>query len=102
MKKLLLVAFFTTMLAGCVVAPGPGGYDVDLAPPLPAVIELGPDPYYVYGGYYYYYHNNRWDYSRTSRGPWTELPRSHWPREVRHGGMGDHREREFRHEHEER
>jgi len=103
MKRLALVVLFAgLMLSGCVVAPAPPGYGGDVAPPLPAVIELGIDPYYSYGGFYYFYDHDRWHYSRHRGGPWTELPRSHWPKEIRRRGMEDHRGGEFRHEREER
>lgn len=100
MKRWVLAALFAVLLlAGCVIAPGPPGYEVEVAPPLPAIIELDVEPYYFQGGYYYYYHDSRWDYSRSRRGPWLELPRSHWPREIRRKGMEEHRDREFMHEH---
>jgi hypothetical protein len=91
MKNLLrfvFVAFFAAfMLSACLLSPGPGGYGVEVAPALPAVIELDvAQPYYYQSGYYYYYQGNRWQYSRARSGPWTELPRSHWPKEVRHRG----------------
>ncbi len=84
-RSVLALLFATFMLAGCVVAapPPPPGYEVEVAPPLPAVIELGVEPYYFYGGYYYFYDNDRWHFSRERKGPWRELPRSHWPREIR-------------------
>jgi len=97
MKSMTPVALFMTLvLTGCVVAPGRGGYGVDVAPALPAVIELDATPYYFHGGFYYLYHDNRWDYARTRNGPWQELPRSSWPREIRH--KGEHREKEYRYE----
>jgi len=85
---------------------------VEVAPALPAVVVLDADPYYYQGGYYYYYQGNRWQYSRARSGPWTELPRSHWPKEVRHRGGErnergrdrdrdrDDRDRDPRHDHE--
>ena len=85
--RILLVALFSAfMLTACVLSPGPGGYGVQVAPALPAVVELGAEPYYYHGGYNYYYQNDRWLYSKTRSGPWTELPRSHWPKEIRHSG----------------
>jgi hypothetical protein len=74
------------------VTPGPGGYGVEVAPALPAVVELGPEPYYQQYGYFYYYHNDVWHYSQSRNGPWNELPRSHWPRETRHEGRVHHHE----------
>lgn len=101
MKRTALAAFFAMfILGGCVVATSPPGYEVDVAPPLPAVIELQTEPYYYYSGYYYFYDNGYWRYSRSRSGPWTNLPRSHWPKEIRRGRMEEHREREFHHEHE--
>ena len=104
MKSLLsmvLVALFAAfMVAACVVTPGPGGYGVEVAPALPAVIELDvAEPYYYQSGFYYFYQGDRWHYSRSRSGPWTELPRSHWPKEIRHRERED-RGGEFRHEHE--
>jgi hypothetical protein len=87
MKKLMLVALFATfMLTACVVTPGPGGYGVEMAPALPAVVSLDAEPYYQQGGYHYYYQNDTWLYGRSRSGPWTALPRTHWPKETRHQG----------------
>ena len=103
MASLMFAALFSAfMLTACVVATGPPGYGVEEAPPLPAVIELEAEPYYYQSGYYYFYQNDRWRFSRSKSGPWTELPRSHWPKEIRHRGREEHREGEPRHEHEER
>jgi hypothetical protein len=55
-------------------------------PALPAVVELGPDPYYQSGGYIYLYRNDRWQYATSRSGPWADLPRSHYPRETRFRG----------------
>ena len=100
--SLVLVALFATfMLTACVVAPVSPGYEV--APPLPAVIELDvAQPYYYQSGYHYFYQNDRWHYSKAKNGPWTELPRSHWPKEIRRRGREEREERgrEFRREHE--
>ena len=88
--SMVFVALFAVvMLTACVLSPGPGGYGVQVAPALPAVVVLGAEPYYYQGGYNYYYQNDRWLYSTTKSGPWTELPRSHWPKEVRHKGRND-------------
>ena len=100
--NLVIVASFALfMLAGCLIGPGPGGYGVEVVPPLPAVVEIGVEPYYYQSGYHYFYQNDRWQYSRSRSGPWTELPRSHWPKEIRRrGGDRDERGGEFRREHE--
>lgn len=61
-----------------------------LAPALPVVVELGFSPYYFYGGFHYHYHNDHWRYAPSRSGPWLELPRSHYPREIRrHGSPHD-------------
>ncbi len=102
MKHLVLVALCVLfMLTGCVIAPAPPGYEVEVAPPLPPVVELGVEPYYFHGGYYYFYDHDQWRYSRSRGGPWRELPRSHWPKEIRRQG-GEHRGGEHMHEHEDR
>ena len=88
MKKITCMLFASLLSAtihtGCVFAPGPPDYGEEVAPPLPAVVELGDGPYYQYGGYHYRYQNERWHYSRERDGHWRELPRSHWPKEIRH------------------
>lgn len=94
MKKLvfaMLIAAF--ILAGCVMVRGPRGRGVVMVPALPAIVVLGADPYYYQSGFYYYYHNGVWFYSNARRGPWAELPRDRWPREVRHEDRGRGRER---------
>jgi len=96
---LIVTVFASFMLTSCVLSPGPGGYGVEVAPALPAVVVLDAEPYYYHGGYHYYYQNDRWQYSRSRSGPWTELPRSHWPKEIRHRD-NDERGGEFRHDHE--
>ena len=76
------------LLSACVVAPAGRGPAYVVAPALPLVVELGVEPYYYRSGFYYYYHDNRWSYARTKRGPWRDLPRDRYPREVRHQGHG--------------
>jgi len=108
MKSLLsmvfVVIFAAFMLAACVLSPGPGGYGVEVAPALPVIVELDAEPYYYQSGYHYYYRNDRWQYSRARNGPWTELPRSHWPKEIRHRDHrgGDGRGGEYRRDHDRR
>jgi len=89
-KMLIVVPFAALMLSGCVVAPS-HSRAVIVAPALPIVVELGVEPYYYQSGYYYYYHNNYWRYSNSRSGPWTDLPRSHYPRETRFKGYSDNR-----------
>ena len=85
----LLVSF---VCAGCVVVPGPRG-GASVVPVLPPVVVLGPEPYYVHEGYYYHYRDDGWYYSRSRQGPWADLPRDHYPREVRHGDGGPQRDK---------
>jgi len=76
-RMLFAVLVAAPLLTACVVGP----------PGLPGVVELGTDPYYYHGGYYYYYHNDNWSYSHQKTGPWRELPRDRYPREVRRRGQ---------------
>ena len=88
MKKILFTLFLATLLcAACVMTAGPRGTSIAIAPPLPLVVELT-DPYYVHGGFHYYYDNDRWYYSQSQGGPWTDLPRDRYPKEVRHKDKG--------------
>ena len=72
------------LLTGCVVAPADHDAGWVVAPALPVVVELGVEPYYFHNGFYYYYHNQRWSYSHERTGPWRELPRDRYPREIRY------------------
>jgi hypothetical protein len=63
---------------------GPEGSGAVIVPPLPVIVELDLDPYYYHGGYYYHYHDDhRWTYSPSKGGPWHDLPRGHYPKEVK-------------------
>ena len=96
MKKLLLTLIFAAfMCVSCAATVGPHGASIAIGPPLPHTVELV-DPYYAYGGYHYYYNNDRWYYSQSRGGPWIDLPREHYPREVRFKGKSD--ERDWGHE----
>jgi len=91
MKRILIVILVASVfLAACAVVPadrrGPGLGGVVIAPILPSVVVLNADPYYFYGDFHYFFDNNRWYYSRSKRGPWTELPWDHYPRETRYRG----------------
>jgi hypothetical protein len=95
MRSLILVSLFAVfMLTACVVSPSPQGYDGVTVSPLPAIVVLDADSYYHQGGYYYYYQNNNWSYSTSRNGPWMQLPRSHWPTEVRYRDRYDDRDRD--------
>jgi len=74
------------LFADCVVTPADR---VVVAPALPVVVEFGAEPYYYQQGYYYYYDNHYWRYSRSRVG---ELPRSHYPKEIRYRGYRDGRD----------
>ena len=89
----------TFLLTGCVVAPSDRDAGWVVAPALPVVVELGLEPYYFHNGFYYYYHNQRWSYSPERTGPWRELPRDHYPREIRYK---DHDGRDWGHDGEDR
>lgn len=87
MNRMLYVVLLTaSLLTACVVVPE---HRVVVAPALPLVVELGVEPYYYYSGYHYYFRNNRWSYATERSGPWAELPRDRYPREVRYKGRGD-------------
>ena len=90
LKLMFIVSFTASLLTACIVSPGPGGYGVSVAPALPTVVELDvSQPYYYQSGYHYYYQNNYWQYSTEKNGPRMELPRSHWPKEIRYKGRGE-------------
>lgn len=78
--------FAMSILTACIVPSGRGGFDVLLPPPLPVILDLGPDRYYYQDGYHYYYQGDRWQYSRERNGSRSDLPRSHWPNEIRQRG----------------
>ena len=89
MKKLFIPLVLGGLLCvSCAATIGPHGASVSIAPALPVTVELV-EPYYAYGGYYYYYNNARWYYSRAQSGPWIDLPRDRYPKEVRQRG-NDH------------
>jgi len=96
MHRILLIvtSLAALLLSACIVAPADRGSRM-VVTPLPVVVELGVEPYYYQGGYHYHYDNNRWRYSNSRSGPWTDLPKSHYPKETkfkgRDGGRGgDH------------
>ena len=89
MKKIFLTMLLVAlMISACVVVPGRRGHGVIVVPPLPSIVVLEEEPYYHHSGYYYYYQNDRWSYSNSRSGPWVELPRGHYPKEVRFKGKG--------------
>ena len=99
MYRMLIVApFMALLLNACVMVPTGDGSGMVVAPALPAVVELGIEPYYYQRGYYYYYDNSRWRYSHSRSGPWTDLPRSHYPKRVQFKGRPDGRGRDQDHD----
>ncbi len=89
-----MAAFPLLLLTACVpyyvdysgtYEPGPVVVEAPILPPL---VVLETRPYYAYRGYYYYWDNDRdfWLYSRTGRGPWYQLPRSHYPDRFQYRG----------------
>ena len=90
MKAICFIPFIALMLGGCFVTGRPGG-GVEIIPILPAIVEVDMDSHYEYSGYHYFYDNDRWYYSNSIGGSRRELPRSQWPREIRHRGGNPHR-----------
>lgn len=86
-RKLAIASLAALVLSACVVTPPRGA--VVVAPALPTIVEFDAEPYYYYRGYYYVYENTRWRYASSRSGPWVELPRSHYPREIRYKGRRD-------------
>lgn len=89
--SVLLMVF---LLSSCVVVPAHRDAELVVAPALPVVVELGVEPYYYFSGYYYYYHNDRWSYSNARSGPWMDLPRNRYPREIRFRGHDEGRDKD--------
>lgn len=92
-SKLTGAVILALGLSACVVAPRHRGPDYVIAPALPRVVEVDVVPYYHSGFYYHYHHDaRRWTYSRSKAGPWRELPRERYPREIRYRDRGDYRD----------
>jgi hypothetical protein len=96
MKRILLATLLAvSLLTACVAVPGRHG--VEFVPFLPPLVVLEAEPYYYYDGFHYHYNNDRWFYSRSRGGPWYDLPRDHYPRELRYKGRGGRHGHERRH-----
>ncbi|MCJ7600021.1 MAG: hypothetical protein MUO63_00810 [Desulfobulbaceae bacterium] len=97
MKRLsILMLIAVALLTACIVVPPGRGHrseGVMIAPILPSVVVLEAEPYYYYSDYHYHYDNDRWYYSKSRKGPWAELPRDRYPKEVRFKGKGGNRDR---------
>jgi hypothetical protein len=92
--------FAALLLSACVVRPAHDNDYYVVAPALPVIVELGVEPYYFHSGFYYYYQerDHRWSYSRDRTGPWKELPRDRYPREIKYKDRdrGHDRDRGYR------
>ncbi|MDA8415067.1 MAG: hypothetical protein M0023_14915 [Desulfobacteraceae bacterium] len=87
LSRMLITSLFAlSLLSACIVQSRHGGVGVLVPPPLPVIVELGPDRHYHHDGYDYYYVGDRWQYSRDRGAERYDLPRSHWPREIRRRG----------------
>lgn len=85
MKRIVIVTLLAaSLLTACVVMPRHGV----VAPYLPPVVVLDVEPYYYYDGFHYHYNRDRWYYSSSRGGPWYDLPRDHYPKELRFKGRG--------------
>lgn len=95
-----------SFLTACAVVPaGRSGYPsggVMIAPLLPPVVVLDVEPYYYHSDFHYHYTNDRWYYSRSRSGPWAELPRDRYPKEVRYKGRDGRHDRDRDHEQRDR
>lgn len=101
-RKFSIALLAALLLSGCVVAPAHRGPEWVVAPALPLVVELGVEPYYYHNGFFYYYHDQRWSYSHERTGPWRELPRDRYPREIRYRGRDGGGERDRDRDHDDR
>ncbi|MGA2506467.1 MAG: hypothetical protein ABSF80_03220 [Chitinispirillaceae bacterium] len=89
MKKTVIAVLISALLvAGCAIGfmGGHRGRNLIIVPALPVTVELDADQFYYQNGYYYHYDGNIWFYSERREGPWSQLPRSHYPREVHFRG----------------
>lgn len=89
MKTALIATLLAlSLLAACAVVTRDHDYGPEgvIVPLLPSVVVLDVEPFYYYGGFHYHYRSDRWYYSRSRSGPWLDLPRDHYPREVRFKG----------------
>ncbi len=100
MNRMLIAApLMALLLTACVVRPANHGPGMVVVPALPHVVEFGLEPYYYYSGYHYHYDNGYWRYSHSRSGPWIDLPRSHYPKEIKYKnrdhdrGRGDDHDR---------
>lgn len=103
MYRMLIVApLMALLLTACVVTPSRYGSELVVAPALPLFVELSVEPYYFQSGFHYYYNNDRWSYAKSRSGPWTDLPRNHYPKETRFKGRSDRRDGQQDHDRRDR
>lgn len=89
MKKSMFLTLISAFLfTGCAIGfwGHHHGRGMIIVPALPVTVELDSDQYYYQNGYYYHYDGNVWFYSERKEGPWMDLPRDRYPREVRYRG----------------
>jgi hypothetical protein len=92
MKRISFAVFLGVFLfLGCVVGPGYRGEGMVMVPALPSIVVFQTEPYYYQDGYHYHYQSDRWYYSNSRSGPWSELPRDRYPKEVRYENRGGDR-----------
>lgn len=93
--RMVVICASFVILTACVMVPA-GRHDsgVVIVPRLPEIVILVDEPYYYHSGYYYHYQNDRWFYSNAKKGPWKDLPRGHYPKEVKYKGRGDHKDKD--------
>ena len=89
MKRILVttIVLVALLVPSTVMSMGRRGPRVGVVvtvPILPPIVELDAEPYYYQNGYHYHYDHDRWYYARSRNGPWDELPRDHYPKEVRY------------------
>jgi hypothetical protein len=89
MKKILIstIVMVFLLMACTVMAMGrrpPSVGVVVTIPALPSIVVMEQEPYYYHQGYHYHYTNDRWYYSKSKSGPWIDLPRSHYAKEVKY------------------
>ncbi|NTV14178.1 MAG: hypothetical protein HGA96_09665 [Desulfobulbaceae bacterium] len=103
MKRILIAAFIlVSLVSACAVVPAGRPGELMVVPLLPPLVLLDAEPFYFHGGFYYHYSNDAWSYSRSKGGPWNDLPRDHYPKEVRYLGNEGRGERDHDRDHRRR
>ena len=96
-KTIIGALIIACLMSGCAIGFGRHG-EVVVVPALPYTVEVDADQYYYQNGYYYHYNGSVWYYSERKEGPWRDLPRDHYPREVRHQGHDNRDQDNQRHD----